>query len=179
MKSGYLLAGLISPLLLLAGCGTAPSRSQPAPVVRGGPGEIPLPMEVEPSSRAVVPAPKAVVRPRRAPAPVDERSGREPVMPATLPLRTQKSPAVATLMEDARRQQQAGNLAAAAAGLERALRIEPGNAYLWNRLAHIRFRQRRLAQVPGLAARSNALAGEDEALRADNRALIERVGGAR
>ena len=64
---------------------------------------------------------------------------------------------------------------AAAASLERALRIEPRNAVLWNRLAHVRYEQKQYALASSLAAKSNTLAGRDAALRADNDRLIKQA----
>ncbi|MGD2084201.1 MAG: hypothetical protein PVF91_14665, partial [Chromatiales bacterium] len=52
------------------------------------------------------------------------------------------------------------------------LRIEPRNAHLWNRLAHLRMAQDRLGEAADLAAKSNAMAGPDEALKRDNWELI-------
>lgn len=70
---------------------------------------------------------------------------------------------------------QAGQWEQAAALLERALRIEPRNAWLWHHLATVRFRQGRYAQAVSLANKSNSLAPGDVALRAKNRRLIEQA----
>jgi Tfp pilus assembly protein PilF len=73
-----------------------------------------------------------------------------------------------------------GDYVGAAATLERALRIEPGEAYLWNRLARVRMEQGQYAQAGNLAARSNALAGDRPQLKQSNWSIIaaaRRVGG--
>jgi Tfp pilus assembly protein PilF len=59
----------------------------------------------------------------------------------------------------------------AAATLERALRIEPQEAYLWNRLARVRMEQGRYTQAGDLALRSNSLSSE-VALKQDNWSVI-------
>ena len=88
------------------------------------------------------------------------------------PLTARESIAVAGLMESARAETAAGNLASAAASLERALRIEPRNPRLWHELARVRLKQGQYAQAESVAARSNSWAGEDRTLRAENWRLI-------
>ena len=80
--------------------------------------------------------------------------------------------AVAGLLETARADSNAGRLAEAAAGLERALRIEPRNPRLWHELARVRLKQGQFAQAESVAARSNSWAGDNRALRAENWRLI-------
>lgn len=87
--------------------------------------------------------------------------------------------AIAGLMESARAEAASGNLAAAAASLERALRIEPRNPRLWHELARVRLKQGQYAQAESVAARSNSWAGEDRALRAENWRLIAQAREAR
>jgi Tfp pilus assembly protein PilF len=107
-------------------------------------------------------------------------SGPEPDKPAEpeVPVVTPASPAVkeniavAGLMETARADAASGNLANAAASLERALRIEPRNPRLWHELARVRLKQGQYAQAENVAARSNSWAGDDRALRAENWRLI-------
>ncbi len=77
-----------------------------------------------------------------------------------------------SLMKEADRQAQAKDYSAAAATLERALRIEPRNAYLWNRLARVRLEQGQYHLASGLADRSNALAGSAAQLKQDNWGII-------
>ena len=81
-------------------------------------------------------------------------------------------PAANALAEQAERQRQAGDYVGAAATLERALRIQPREAYLWNRLAHVRMEQGRHAQAGNFAQRSNALAKDQPALKQDNWGMI-------
>jgi len=92
--------------------------------------------------------------------------------PAPPPAQRPENIAVAGLMENARADVAAGRLSNAAASLERALRIEPRNPRLWQELARVRLRQGQYAQAESLAARSNAWAGGDSALRAENARII-------
>lgn len=80
--------------------------------------------------------------------------------------------AVVALMDSARQDSAQGKSDAAVATLERALRIEPRNPRLWQELARLRLQQGQYQQAEGLAARSNAWAGADRALRAENWQLI-------
>jgi hypothetical protein len=77
-----------------------------------------------------------------------------------------------TLRAQAERQRQTGDYAGAAATLERALRIQPQDARLWNRLARVRMEQGLHSQAANLAARSNALAGDQGDLKRDNWSII-------
>jgi len=76
------------------------------------------------------------------------------------------------LRAQAERQRQSGDYAGAAATLERALRIQPQDARLWNRLARVRMEQGLHSQAANLAARSNALAGDQSDLKRDNWSII-------
>ncbi len=82
---------------------------------------------------------------------------------------------VLALLNTAKGQEQAGNLAGSAATLERALRVQPRNAVLWNKLAHIRFKQGKYSQAASLARKSNGLAGGNVAVKQSNYDLINRV----
>jgi len=83
--------------------------------------------------------------------------------------------AIAGLMQSARADSAAGRLSTAAASLERALRIEPRNPRLWHELAKVRLKQGEYGQAESMAARSNAWAGSDSALREENQRLIEQA----
>jgi tetratricopeptide (TPR) repeat protein len=127
-------------------------------------------------------------------APARELPGSEPMppaqtAPAPAPMRLSQrgtatsagassatdNPAVASLVDTASAQSRAGDHARAAATLERAIGIEPNNAWLWHRLANTRLREGRLEQAASLAAKSNSLAGADRSLQADNWKLIAAV----
>jgi len=85
------------------------------------------------------------------------------------------SSAVFNLMQTAKRQKAAGNMTGAAATMERALRIEPRNAHLWNQLAEVRLMQKQYLQAENLASKSNALAATDGDLRQNNWLLIAKA----
>ena len=138
---------LVAVVLLAAGCTTAPPKPS-------GPGgvEPQLPVEEPPA-------------PGRAETPEDqaERDARR---------RQSRDRVVIALLDTAQRQSRAGDLEAAAASLERGLRISPRNAVLWQRLASVRLEQGRYRQAEQLAAKSNALAGPEPQLRAHNWEII-------
>ena len=148
---------LLSPVLLLAACGSpypyragppAPVESHGRPVDTGEAGEG----AGTPEIRAYRP-PRQVAVIRPAPS----------------------SRAVRNLMQRAAAQREAGDYAGAQASLERALRIEPRNPRLWNRLAHLYLLQRDFARAEQFAAKSNTFARADAALEADNWDLIARA----
>lgn len=79
-----------------------------------------------------------------------------------------ESPVVKKLLASADTLVRGGDADSAANLLERALRIEPRNATLWNRLAEVRFSQRDWEQAIQLAAKSNTLSRENLGLRRRN-----------
>jgi len=79
---------------------------------------------------------------------------------------------VLTLVAQADQEISAGQYPAAGASLERALRIEPRNPVLWQKLAQVRLEQGEFRQAENLAAKSNALAPDSRRLRAENWRII-------
>lgn len=117
-------------------------------------------------------APDSIPAKSRAPAP-----GSKPT-PSRLAERKPPpmSRAARSLLEKARAQRANGDATAAAATLERALRIEPRNALLWGELAQVREKQGQDGLAADLAQKSNALAGDFyPILRKANWRLIARV----
>lgn len=82
---------------------------------------------------------------------------------------------IATLVDEANAHATAGNTDKAIASLERALRIEPGNALLWHRFASIRLQQHNWQQAIALARKSNSLASDDDSLKSQNWSIIARA----
>jgi len=82
------------------------------------------------------------------------------------------NPAVLALLGSADAKAGAGQISAAAADLERALRIEPRNPVLWHELAHLHLQEGDYRQAESLAARSNSWAGVNRALLALNWRII-------
>ena len=165
---------------LLAGCAT----HQPAPVEVRSPGSPaprvvePLPAPAAPGAAQTFPAPDGVPR-------LPDTVGREAGTAATVP-RTQRprtppavNPAVVALLNRANQETGSGRHDTAAASLERAIKIEPGNAWLWHRLASTRLAQGRPGEAAALAAKSNTLAVGDVELQAENWLLIAQVHRAR
>ncbi len=157
----------------LAACATA---RQPAPVdERGtaaqttiGEGEAsPSPMQVPPTGEAVTIPLGGVTT-----APLDGGSAAPPPPGGS---DVAANPAVVALLNDANLAMQNGRDDRAAASLERALSIEPKNAWLWHRLANTRLKQGDLSQAAALAARSNSFASPDRKLQAANWRIIADV----
>jgi hypothetical protein len=192
MKTQTRILTLIGLLLALAGCSPAVRQGPPAPIVGPGgasaappqsSGNVAVTPLQAPEIQAVeqVPArPYGGAEAPAAPAAVAEplpaagsAPGREQVAMIT-PSRPM-SKAVQTLLQQAELQRASGDLVGAAATLERALRIEPESAYVWNRLAHVRAQQGQAGLAAELAAKSNSFVGTDETLKGDNNALIARA----
>ena len=81
-------------------------------------------------------------------------------------------PIVIALLEESKAKMEHGKLTSAAASLERALRLEPKNARLWNQLGLVRLRQKNWQQAITLAKKSNSLAVKDFDLQAANWKII-------
>lgn len=158
----------------VAGCGAG---REPAPVdelgappgtTMGTPGGMaPLPTKVPPTG-------EAVTIPLADPGlpPGDSVASRPP---GTGGVEPPANPAVVSLLNEANLAMQNGRDDRAAASLERALSIEPRNAWLWHRLASTRLRQGDLSQAAALAAKSNSFASPDRTLQAANWRIIADV----
>lgn len=107
--------------------------------------------------------------PVSVPASEERKSERTPSQTVPVP------PAIRNLAAQAEQASKAGDHDAAAAYLERALRIAPNHPALWQNLAVVRYRQGDYERVEGLAHKSNALAATKPALRAENWRLIAEV----
>jgi predicted Zn-dependent protease len=80
--------------------------------------------------------------------------------------------AVIALLDRAQTDTDAGQREAAGASLERALRIEPRNPWLWLELAQVRLAQGEYAQAITLARKSNSFAGRQLRVQAANWQVI-------
>lgn len=80
--------------------------------------------------------------------------------------------AVVALLDRARVEAEGGRRESAGAALERALRIEPRNGWLWHELAQVRLGLGKYAQAISLAQKSNSFAGAERRLQAFNWRLI-------
>ena len=80
--------------------------------------------------------------------------------------------AVVALLDQAQTDNGAGHREAAGSSLERALRIEPRNPWLWHQLAQLRLDQGQYEQAITLARKSNSFAGHQSDVQAANWQLI-------
>ena len=89
------------------------------------------------------------------------------------------NPAVVSLLNRSNDYERTNQHDKAAASIERALQIEPDNAWLWHRLAGVRLQQARYGEADNLAAKSNLMAGNNRRLQIDNWRLMEKARKAR
>ena len=116
--------------------------------------------------KATPPAPVPVKpAPPPPPPPVVKYTAPPPAAPA-LPA------AASALAAQAEQQRERGDYVAAAATLERAIRIQPREAYLWNRLARVRLDQNNYDQAGSLAQKSNTLSKDQGQIKQDNWGMI-------
>lgn len=141
---------------------TPPPAVKPAPAPKpGGPVVNPLPDVESPAVRAI---------------PIPVPGDGAPLAPVDLPPAAAASgtpaPAVAELLAKADQSSAQGQYDAARANLERAVKISPRNAELWQRLAMLSYTQEDWAQAKALAERSNSFTAADSVLAARNWTLI-------
>lgn len=142
---------LLPLFLFLGACSTTSQRELP-PVIDGRTGE-PVPETASPAPPETDDAVPTLISPKP----------------------THSGGAVVALLGQADQYRSSGDSGNEAATVERALRIEPGNARLWSRLADIRLQQGRPQQAEQLALKSIALARGDRRLQAGNWRLIARA----
>ncbi|HEY0721010.1 MAG TPA: tetratricopeptide repeat protein [Gammaproteobacteria bacterium] len=82
------------------------------------------------------------------------------------------NPAVIALLDNAQADASAGRLPTATAAIERALRIEPKNPALWQKLATLKLEKGEYQQAENFAARSNSWAGSNKSMQARNWHII-------
>ncbi len=82
------------------------------------------------------------------------------------------NPAVLALLDTAQVDAMAGRTPTATAAIERAIRIEPKNPVLWQKLALLKLEKGEYQQAENFAARSNSWAGSNKALQAKNWHII-------
>lgn len=106
---------------------------------------------------------------------------RQPMMPPSMPSdigaapgRTRESvPSAATmLLSQARSDREAGALASAESAIERALRIEPNDPWLWIELGEIKRATGDGAQAAAMGRKALSLAAGDRAVETSARALL-------
>jgi Flp pilus assembly protein TadD len=163
-------------LTLLAGCATAPAPVTEVPMDEAGMeqegGQAAAPLEEPPLEEARTYALPDELPPAGAEA--GDMGTESAAPPPTAPEAGMNSPAVVALLDEAEVYASRGDGDQAAATIERALRIEPKNPWLWHRLAVIRMQQGRYSEAIDLAARSSSLANGDARLIEGNQQVIDR-----
>lgn len=169
-------SGLCAVLLLIGACSYSPAE-RPAPTERRTPPPESAPAEQ--AERAPVesrlPPPETDVRTQPPAGETDTAKGEPIQAPSKRREQPQASSAVVALLETAREQAANGQDEQAAANLERALRIEPKNPWLWHRLGVLRLQQGNYQAAIDLANKSNALATGNRRLMAGNWELLARA----
>jgi tetratricopeptide (TPR) repeat protein len=122
----------------------APRTSSPAETTRSAPSPSPLPPPVTQDAPRAEPPP-----PQRG---VD--------VPAARP-QSDATGVSGALLEQSRAQRAAGSLPAARASLERALRLDPSNAFVWLELGELELQTGNAAQAATMARKAMTLAGRD------------------
>ena len=152
IRSGIYFAAAI--LLLLAGCSSVvPPAGSPAPVP-----------ELNAQESTPLPGTEQETLPQQQGESIAPAAEPKPAMSA--------NHAVIALLDRAQRDNDAGRHGAADTSLERALRIEPRNPWLWHEIAQLRLSQGQYAQAISLAKKSNSFAGRERRLQALNWRLI-------
>lgn len=149
MNKGYTSFVIAAALLSLAGCAAVATRPPAAPAAPAAQAQAPG----QPGPAQVAPGAAVPI----APVTIAQMSGNR---------------AVVALLDRAQTDSQAGQREAAGASLERALRIEPRNPWLWQQLAQLRLAQGQYAQAITLARKSNSFAGHQPRVQAGNWQLI-------
>jgi predicted Zn-dependent protease len=106
------------------------------------------------------------------PAPSATESGQTAVIAPLPKTALSDNPAVIALLDQAQTDNNSGRREAAGSSLERALRIQPRNPWLWLELAQLRLDQGQYAQAITLAGKANSFAGHDSRVQAANWQVI-------
>jgi tetratricopeptide (TPR) repeat protein len=146
-------------LLFMAGCASVTTQ---APVTPAQPIELPQAVDIPNAGSQTAPVQSATA----SPSGIDIIAEPAPKPPVS------ENKAVVALLDRARLDTQAGQRDAAGASLERALRIEPRNAWLWHELAQLRLSQGQYAQAISLSQKSISFAGRERRLNALNWRVI-------
>ncbi len=144
----------LTPLLMLA----VLAACAPKPTYVG-------PVEPAPRPEPIKPTPPPVHKPPRSEG---QGSGGQ----AEAPARPSAPPAVLALMRDAESSAASGSYDNAASSLERAIRIQPRSAELWQKLAEVRLQQHQPGLAEDLAKKSNVLAKGNKSLIRKNWSII-------
>ncbi len=171
----------VDPGLAPAIAWTPPPASAAAPKAPATPvatsSSAPTP-SVPPKTSPAANPPPPVGAPPKANAPVPVKAAPPPPPPPVVkytappPAAPELPAAASSLAAQAEKQRERGDYVAAAATLERAIRIQPREAYLWNRLARVRLDQNNYDQAGSLAQKSNTLSKDQDQIKQDNWGMI-------
>ena len=152
--------------LAMTGCAPFPVQELPPPDARE-----PAP-EIEPTLRQpqVLPPPEATPEPRAVPQQLPQPE------PEAAP---SYHPAGEALVEQARREAMLGNAAAAGSTLERALRIDSANPWIWIELGYLRLEAGQQAAAESMARKALSLANVDRKAREAATRLLQQSGAPR
>ena len=182
MKKAYSSSLLVAALLVCGACSNvrqAPVEDRGETAAAPGPPAVSATEPVPVTDPAPVTEPAAgVPAPERDDAQWEELPGSAEPAPTAAAARTAQmsdNPAVIALLDDTELSISRGNPEAAAGAVERALRLEPKNPWLWHRLAVLKLGQGDLRLAVALAQKSNSLAAGHPELRRANADLIERA----
>ena len=155
----YCLWLLAAGLLSLSGCASVTTQ----PPAQAAPTQ-PLSQEASPQAALPQAAPgQSAIATPPSDGGITEPAPRPPVS---------GNKAVIALLDRAHLDAESGRRESAGASLERALRIEPRNAWLWHEMAQLRLAQGLYAQAISLAQKSSSFASRERRLRALNWHLI-------
>lgn len=175
MRKEYTFSLLVAALVACGAC----SNVRQAPVVDGqAPPAAPEPVVAARTEPAAAPPGPAAGRPAREQEDAlwEELPGSLESAATVAPAgRFSDNPAVIALLDDTDLMISQGDPGAAAVSVERALRLEPKNPWLWHRLAALKLAQGQWRQAGALAQKSNSLSAGRPALRRANADLIGRA----
>lgn len=103
--------------------------------------------------------------------------GSTPVDEAESEARSGSAEAIRELVETGRASRDGGDFANALANIERAIRIEPRNPYLWLELGETHLSQGNARQAAATARKAMSVAGADRVAKAAAEGLLERALG--
>ncbi|MDX1519802.1 MAG: hypothetical protein R3318_06725, partial [Gammaproteobacteria bacterium] len=158
---------LCASLLVLSACATRPQPSATPEVTVEDRTQEPQTREkqIEPPSDATR---ETVKEPADArPPDTDSRATQTQEV-----IRYESGPAVSALLDSVDGHATAGNNSRAVADLERALRIEPKNPHLWQRLGYLYLAEENWVQAIAAAKKSSVLAARNRYIQAENWRII-------
>ena len=174
MNKAYPYSLLVATALLGAAC----SNVRQAPVEERQDAEVAAQQPAEPVAAPAAQAPAGKPLREEDDSQWEQLPGAEAPAEAAAPAPTARvsdNPAVLALLDDAQLSLGQAAPEAAASSIERALRLEPKNPWLWHRLAVLKLEQGNWRLAIALAQKSNSLAAGQPALRQANTDLLRQA----